>query len=164
MGPEDLRAVEATFWGFDGQPHQGTVVVAADQADVIVEVFRDLFEARFPIERMEPISAYGGDDQASMVANNSSAFNCRTVAGSDELSEHAYGRALDLNPLINPYVRPDGRIDPEAGAPYADRSRTDPGLIREGDAAVTAFESRGWIWGGHWQHGKDYQHFSTTGR
>lgn len=160
----DLRAIELTHWGFDGAVQRGALIVAADHADGVVNVFRDLFAARFPIERMEPISAFGGDDQASMAGNNTSAFNCRGVAGSARLSEHAYGRAIDVNPLRTPYVRADGQVDPLSGAPFADRSRTDPGIIHEGDAAVAAFAAQGWQWGGHWSAGKDYQHFSTSGR
>ena len=162
--PAELRLVAVTRWGYDGEVHQGRLVVAAAQADRIVAAFRDIYAARFPIERMEPIDAYGGDDQASMAGNNTSAFNCRTVAGSARLSEHAYGRAIDVNPLRNPYVRADGQVDPLSGAPFADRSRTDPGIIHEGDAAVAAFAAQGWQWGGHWSAGKDYQHFSTSGR
>ena len=161
---EELRAIDASHWGFDGAVHQGRIVVAEPLVDDVVAVLRDLFDARYPIERMEPVDAYGGDDLASVAANNTSAFNCRLATGSTtSWSEHAYGRAIDLNPLVNPYVVGD-LVIPEVSRPYLDRTRTDPGIIREGDAAVTAFGSRGWIWGGHWRTAKDYQHFSTTGR
>lgn len=162
--PEQLRSIDLTHWGFDGTVHRGELVVAVHLADSVVAVFAELFAARYPIERIEPIDVYGGDDQASMAVNNTSGFNCRTVAGSDRLSEHAFGRAIDLNPLYNPYVRSDGRVDPVLGTPYADRTRTDPGLIHDGDATVSAFAAEGWQWGGHWPSGPDYQHFSTSGR
>ena len=109
-----------------------------------------------------PVDAYGADDQTSMRANNTSAFNCRFVAGTTTLSQHGLGLAIDLNPLHNPYVK-GGTVDPPEGAPWADRSRTDPGMIKPG-AVVDAFASRGWRWGGYWSGGKDYQHFSTSGR
>ena len=160
---EQLRAVDVRHFGNDGAVHTGRVIVAANLAEGLVEVFRDLYNARFPIERMEPIDAYGGDDMRSMKANNTSAFNCRAVTGGTGWSEHAYGRAIDVNPLVNPYVDGSTVLPPEA-APYADRSRSEPGLIHSDDAAVHAFAARGWSWGGYWSTLKDYQHFSTSGR
>jgi hypothetical protein len=118
---------------------------------------------------MEPIEAYGGSDEASMAANNTSAFNCRTVSDTARLSRHAYGTAIDVNPLWNPWVKPhpdhpDGlKVDPPSGRPWADRTRTDPGLFHAGSPAVRAFTDAGWIWGGTWQSAKDYQHFSADG-
>lgn len=161
--PEQLRAVDVTYWGYDAAAHSGRVVVHEAYAERIVTVFREVYAARFPIERMTPIDAYGGDDQASMRANNTSGFNCRYVAGSTNWSEHAFGRAIDVNPLVNPYVR-GSSVDPPEGAPYADRRRTDAGMIHGGDAVVRAFAAQGWRWGGYWSTGKDYQHFSATGR
>ena len=142
---------------------QGRLIVAANLANGMVEVFRDLYNARYPIERMEPIDVYGGDDMRSMRANNTSAFNCRAVTGGTGWSEHAYGRAIDVNPFVNPYVKGSTVLPPES-APYADRSRTDPGMIHSDDAVVRAFAKRGWSWGGSWSSLKDYQHFSTSGR
>ena len=127
-------------------------------------VFRDLYAARFPIQRMVPVDAYGGDDGASMRANNTSGFNCRTVAGSTTLSEHGKGLAIDVNPLVNPYVSSGGSVDPPEGAAYADRSRRATGMIHAGDAVVAAFARQGWGWGGSWSSAKDYQHFSASGR
>jgi hypothetical protein len=98
-----------------------------------------------------------------MSANNTSAFNCRTVTGGDSYSEHSYGRAIDINPLVNPYVKGSTVLPPE-GSQYADRSLDAPGMIHSGDEVVTAFAARGWVWGGTWSSLKDYQHFSTTGR
>ncbi|MGK2948034.1 MAG: M15 family metallopeptidase, partial [Acidimicrobiales bacterium] len=161
--PEQLRRLVVSHWGYDGRVHQGRIVVAASHADRIVAVFRDIYAARFPIERMVPIDAYGGDDQASMRHNNTSGFNCRYVAGTTRLSQHGLGLAIDVNPLMNPYVK-GGTVDPPEGAPYADRSRTDQGMIKAGDAVVTAFARQGWPWGGNWASGQDYQHFSASGR
>jgi hypothetical protein len=161
--PEQLRAVNVSHWGYDGAVHQGRIVVDAGHAERTVAIFRDIYAAGFPIERMVPIDAYGGDDQASMRANNTSGFNCRRVAGTTRLSEHGLGRAIDVNPLVNPYVR-GATVDPPEGAPYADRSRTDQGMIHAGDAVVQAFERQGWGWGGYWSSGQDYQHFSWSGR
>jgi hypothetical protein len=161
---EDLRAIDASFWGFDGAVHEGRIVVAAEVVDDIVGVPGDLFAARYPIERMQPVDAYGGSDDASVEADNTSAFNCRFATGStSRWSEHAYGRAVDLNPLVNPYVTAATVLPPQSQA-FLDRTRADPGVIHDGDPAVVAFESRGWVWGGRWSTTKDYQHFSTTGR
>jgi hypothetical protein len=160
---EGLRAIDATHWGFDGDVHEGRIVVAEDAADDIVGVLRDLFDAHYPIERMQPIDVYGGSDDASIDANNTSAFNCRKATGGSGWSEHAYGRAVDLNPLVNPYVKGETVLPPQS-AKYLDRTLTDPGVIHDADAAVTAFESRGWVWGGTWTTLKDYQHFSRSGR
>ncbi|HUF34190.1 MAG TPA: M15 family metallopeptidase [Acidimicrobiales bacterium] len=159
----DLAGLEVSHWGYDGHAATGRVVVHVGDADAITEVFRQLYEARFQIERLEPIDAFGGDDDASMAANNSSAFNCRTVAGTSRWSEHAYGRAIDLNPVQNPYVRGD-LVEPPAGEAWRDREHVTPGMITDGDAVVRAFASQGWGWGGHWASSKDYQHFSATGR
>lgn len=160
--PEALRMITVTHWGFDGAVHEGRIVVAAGRATGVDGVFRQLYANRFPIERIVPIDAYGGDDQASMRANNTSGYNCRTVAGSDRLSNHAFGEAIDVNPLVNPYVR-GSSVDPPEGRPWADRSRRDPGMIHADDPTVRAFAAAGWKWGGYWTSGKDYQHFSTSG-
>jgi hypothetical protein len=161
--PEQLRGVNVSYWGYDGAVHLGRVIVDAAHAERVVAIFGDIYAARFPIQQMVPIDAYGGDDEASMRANNTSGFNCRQVAGTTRLSEHAFGRAIDVNPLVNPYVR-GGTVDPPEGAPYADRSRTDLGMIHADDVVVRAFARQGWGWGGSWSGGRDYQHFSSTGR
>jgi hypothetical protein len=160
---ERLRAIDARHVGNDGAVHTGRVIVHADLAAGLVEVLRDLYEARFPIQRMEPIDVYGGDDMRSIRANNTSAFNCRAVTGGSGWSEHAFGRAIDVNPFVNPYVRGSTVLPPES-APYTDRSRNDAGMIHAEDAVVRAFAAQGWRWGGYWSSLKDYQHFSTTGR
>ena len=160
---EQLRAIDVRHFGNDGAVHTGRLIVAANLADGMVDILHDLYDARFPIERMEPIDVYGGDDMRSIKANNTSAFNCRAVTGGTGWSEHAYGRAIDVNPFVNPYVKGSTVLPPEA-APYTDRSRRDPGMIHSDDAVVRAFAARGWSWGGYWSSLKDYQHFSTSGR
>jgi hypothetical protein len=140
------------------------MVVHADVADAVVGVFKRLLDTGYPIERMVLVDAYGGSDDASMAANNTSAFNCRQVTGGGRWSEHAYGKAIDINPVQNPYVSGSGNAQPPAGAPFVDRSRTDPGVIHAGDAVVQAFGAIGWGWGGSFNSIKDYQHFSASGR
>ena len=163
VGPADLRSISVSFWGFDATGHTGVIVVHRSNAASLVAALRELWNQRFPIEAMAPIATYGGDDRASMLANNTSGFNCRTVAGTSKLSEHASGRAVDINPFRNPWVSGSKFDPPEAGA-YADRSRRDPGIFHDGDDSVNAMERAGWRWGGHWATSKDYQHFSVSGR
>jgi hypothetical protein len=109
------------------------------------------------------VDAYGGSDFASIEADNTSAFNCRPVSGGGGWSQHAYGRAIDVNPIENPYVGASGKTEHRASRPYLDRTRRRPGMAWAGGALVTAFSARGWGWGGSWSGAKDFQHFSATG-
>jgi hypothetical protein len=163
--PAQLRLVRVGYWGFDGRPRVGSLVVNRRVTDDAVEVFRRLYAARFPIRRMVPVSAYRGDDDASMAADNTSAFNCRAAVGSPtgSWSMHAYGLAIDVNPVENPYLLA-GHARSTAGRRYLDRTRPRPGMAVAGGVLVRAFETRGWKWGGRWRGSPDYQHFSTTGR
>ncbi len=163
VAPRDLRLVQLTYWGFDDRAHQGELVVSARHAEKIVSVFAQLFDARFPIERMELVDVYDGNDDRSMVANNTSAFNCREVAGSPGvLSQHALGTAIDVNPLINPWVH-SGKVEPPEAAQYADRTKPWKGAIYADDVVVRAFAAIGWGWGGYWPGSYDYQHFAAGG-
>ena len=123
---------------------------------------RRLYRIHFPIRRMQLVDAYKGSDYRSIEADNTSAFNCRYVDGTTRWSEHAYGRAIDVNPIENPYVS-GGSTSHRASVPYLDRSRPRAGMFRDGDAAVRAFGAAGWGWGGTWSGAKDYQHFSASG-
>ena len=161
IGPAELRRLTLVHWGFDGGTHQGVLVVHTDYAESLATVFQELFAMEFPIERIEPADAYGGDDDASMAANNTSAFNCRPVSGTSTWSQHAFGWAVDLNPIQNPFLSSSGRVDPPAGAQYLDRSDLRPGMVS--NAVVAAFAAIGWGWGGDWSSPIDYQHFSATG-
>ncbi len=160
VGPSELRAVAVSHWGFDGKPHGGRVVVAKRVAPGLVSVFRELWRAKFPIRRLRPVSAYRGSDDASMAADNTSAFNCRFVGGTSRWSMHAFGEAIDVNPVENPYVR-GSTVSPPGGRAYLDRSRERPGMAVRDGVLVRAFAAAGWKWGASFG---DYQHFSTTGR
>jgi hypothetical protein len=159
----DLRHLELDHWGFDGLVRRGHLIVHENEARRIRGVFKRLFEVRFPIQRMKLIDAYGGSDDRSLRANNTSAFNCRFVAGTTRWSMHAFGRAIDVNPVQNPYVA-GSHVSPPAGAEYVDRSRKAKGMIHAGDKVVRAFAAAGWEWGGYWTYPKDYQHFSSNGQ
>jgi hypothetical protein len=158
-----LRLLRVAHWGFDGQVHRGRLVVNRDSARPLLRTMRTLYRLHFPIRRMRLVDAYGADDHRSMAADNTSAFNCRFVAGTNRWSEHAYCHAIDVNPRENPYVTSDGYVSPPEGAPYANRSRRVPGLIHRKEPVVEAFAAAGWEWGGNWSWPKDYQHFSANG-
>ncbi len=157
---EQLRYVEVSHATVDGEAI-GELIVHERVAADVVGAFATLYEAKFPIESMRLIDDFDADDIRSMQANNTSAFNCRFVAGTDNWSWHAYGLAIDINPLINPYVKPDG-VSPPEGAAYTDRSLGTAGMIVAGDVATTAFADIGWEWGGLWINGQDYQHFTSV--
>ena len=159
-----LRMIEMTYRGFDHDTHTGRMVVAAGAAHDVVKVFKRLYKQKYPIKRMKPVDAYDGSDYKSIDADNTSAFNCRSATGSSSWSEHAYGKAIDVNPCENPYVEADGTSAHKHCRKYNDRSRHDKGLIHAGDPTVDAFASIGWGWGGIWSGARDYQHFSASGR
>jgi D-alanyl-D-alanine carboxypeptidase len=162
--PEDLRLLHVSYWGFDAQAHPGAIVVHADVADDVVTIFSKLYDERFPIRRMVPVDQYQGSDPASMDADNTSGFNCRAAvaSGPPQWSAHAYGEAIDVNPVENPYVF-EGDPQPSAAAAYLDRTNVRPGMAVAGGQLVDAFASVGWQWGGRWSDSPDYQHFSRTG-
>ncbi len=159
----DLRLVRASHLGFDGRVHQGRLVVHRDVAAGVLAVLRRLYRDRFPIRRMVPIDAYGASDYRSIEADNTSAFNCRYIDGTTRWSNHAYGKAIDVNPIENPYVGSDGTTSHPASVPYLRRTPFRPGMAVEGHAVVRAFDLAGWGWGGRWSGVKDYQHFSADG-
>ena len=163
VGPARLRAVELRHWDFRGRSRIGVLVVNAAEVRNVVSVFRRLYAARFPIRRMLGVEVYRGSDDASMRADNTSGFNCRFVGGTSRWSEHAYGKAIDVNPVENPYVH-GGLVEPPTGRAFLDRSRRRPGMATRTSVLVRAFDAVEWHWGGRWTSSKDYQHFSTTGR
>jgi D-alanyl-D-alanine carboxypeptidase len=158
-----LRLLTLSYWGFDNRPHTGKLVVNADVASTVVSVFHRLYDTRFPIRRMQLVDDYGGNDFRSIEADNTSAFNCRVATGSTHWSNHAYGLAIDVNPIENPYVS-NGHTAHRRSRRYLDRSRHRRGMAYRGGALVRAFTRAGWGWGGSWSNPKDYQHFSATGR
>ncbi len=160
----DLRLLTVSHWGFDGRRRTGRLVVHETAASPLRTVFRRLYEARFHLRKLVPIDAYGGSDFRSIEADNTSAFNCRRATGSSSWSEHAYGRAIDINPIENPYVE-NGRVYHDASRSYVSRQPTRKGMAVEGEALVRAFDAIGWDWGGRWSGSvQDYQHFSASGR
>ncbi|MBS1694898.1 MAG: M15 family metallopeptidase [Actinobacteria bacterium] len=160
IDPAQLRRVDLDYIGFDGQTQRGSLIVNAELVGPVIDVFEELYRLRYPIEKMRTVEQYrDADDELSMADNNTSAFNCRDIPGTGCWSWHASGRAIDINPLLNPYIDARGGFQPANAGPYLDRTRADPGLLHDGDPAVLAFTDRGWRWGGHWRTPIDYQHF-----
>jgi D-alanyl-D-alanine carboxypeptidase len=159
-----LRYLRIGYWGFDRRAHLGEMVLNASAVGVVRRAFAALFAARFPIRRMRLVDRYGGSDYASIQADNTSAFNCRDATGSSRLSEHAYGLAIDINPIENPYVYANGTTTHPASDPYLDRSDVRRGMAVSGGTLVRAFDAIGWGWGGRWPLPTDFQHFSVNGR
>ena len=162
VAPAELRRIRLSYVGFDGTRRLGELVVNARVVPQVIVVFRTLYRARFPIRRMRPIDAYRGDDDRSAAADNTSAFNCRraVTSGAVSWSMHAYGEAIDVNDVENPYFL-GKRVIPPAGRAFTNRSNVRPGMAVAGGVLVRAFARVGWGWGARFA---DYQHFSTNGR
>lgn len=146
------------YYAFDGKLHQGQLVVHKSLQEEVAEVFAIIQTRHFPVAKVVPIVHYGWSDEASMVDNNSSAFNYRLVAGTARLSCHAEGRAIDLNPYQNPVVYADGASLP-AGAEYLPQAS---GALTRKGPVVQAFAARGWQWGGDFTNLRDYHHFEKA--
>lgn len=159
---DELRYLRLLHWGFDEQTHVGELIVNEQIAQDVLEIMRRLYENGYPIEKMVLVDAYQADDEASMSDNNTSAFNYRLIAGTDHLSKHGQGMAIDINPRYNPCVRTgetETVIEPANGAEYAERTREFSYKIEEGDLCRQLFLEYGFTWGGDWENPKDYQHF-----
>ena len=155
----DLCYVTLSYWGFDKKTHLGSLIVNRSLAKEVIQIFKLLYLHQFPIERMELMDVFKGNDDVAMAANNTSSFNCRDLTGEPGIfSQHSYGRAIDINPEINPYV--DGkRILPSKGSKFVDRTRPYPGKIIKDGLVYKLFIKYGWDWAGCWYDVQDYQHF-----
>lgn len=155
----ELRYLRLAYVDFDGNPQVGEMICNAAIAQDVLEIFQALYEARYPICSIRLIDEFGGNDEASMRADNSSSFNYRVVSGTTSLSNHAKGLAVDINPLENPYINRKGEVEPATAGAYVDRTQDFPHKIDENDLCYKLFVERGFTWGGTWQSVKDYQHF-----
>jgi D-alanyl-D-alanine carboxypeptidase len=164
----DLRVVMIPFVDFSGARKSGPLIVDAALADEVLKIFTEIaVEGSYRIERLELIDAYGGNDFKSIEANNTSAFNCRRTTGGKTMSAHARGRAIDINPLINPYVDKTGTSHKKSlgFVTLKQRAKSNAkGMILADGIVVKTFRKYGWTWGGDWKSIKDYQHFSKDGR
>ena len=163
----DLRYLTLTYIGFDNKEHTGELIVNKSVANDVVDIFKKLYKIRYPIRRMELVSNYNGSDFASIEADNTSAFNCRFVDGTTKWSNHTYGKAIDINPLENPYVSKSGYTAHKKSKKFVIRKRFNnsaeyKALILKNDPIVKFFKNHGWRWGGDWRCCKDYQHFDKN--
>lgn len=154
----ELRLLCVRHRGFDGAVHDGELIVHAQVADEVFGIFERLFQADFPLHSVRRVDHFEGDDGASMAANNCSGFNFRRIDGTQLLSHHARGLAVDINPVQNPWLR-EGRVDPALGRDYLDRTVVRPGMIVRPGLVIALFSAAGWRWGGESAHGADYHHF-----
>lgn len=160
MKQEDLSYLTLSYYGYDGKTHIGNLIMAQTVADDIIEIFKILYNNQYPIEKMVLPDVYDGVDELSMQDNNTSGYNDRPIDSSGTVSYHQLGRAVDINPLYNPYIKfSTNDIQPKTGKEYLNRETNVKGMIHENDICVQAFKARGWKWGGDWTSVKDYQHF-----
>jgi len=162
---EELRYLRMKHIDFNGKEKMGEMIVHADVSDEVIKIFEALYNTGYPINKMKLVSDYKGNDWQSIEADNTSAFNCRKATGSKNYSKHSYGKAIDINPIENPYVFRNGKSSHKASTPYLKRKRTDKSISQRAillphDNAVKIFKKHGWEWGGDWNGVKDYQHFS----
>jgi hypothetical protein len=159
VSPSDLRVLSIAYLDYSKATHAGRLIVHKDVAQEVLAIFQDLYNQDFQIAQMRPIEEYGGNDNRSMAANNTSAFNCRDITGQKgKFSNHSWGRAIDINPLTNPYVKGITVLPPE-GRAHLDRTRKETGVILANGLTVKRFQQDGWLWGGGWTDRQDYQHF-----
>lgn len=159
---DELSYLTITYLDYNGETKQGEMVVHKKLADEVLDIFKDIYEAKFPIERMKLVDDYGASDHSSMVNNNTSAFCYRTIAGTNKVSNHGKGVAIDINPFYNPHVlKSSGKVNPPEASKYADRTLNAKGMIKYNDVVYKVFISRGWKWGGNWNN-PDYQHFEKS--
>ncbi|RLA77157.1 MAG: M15 family peptidase [Epsilonproteobacteria bacterium] len=163
----DLRYIEMSYWDFKGKRQTGKMVVHKSVANDVVEIFGDLYSSRYPINQMRLIEDYNASDFQSIEADNTSAFNCRRATGSKKWSNHSYGKAIDINPIENPYISKSGHISHKKSLPYRKRIHRDKkassrAIIRRDSRITRLFKAKGWKWGGDWRTIKDYQHFEKS--
>jgi hypothetical protein len=161
----NLRYINVNHLNFEGQTVSGEIIVHKDVADEVVNIFSELYEIAYPIRQMRLVADFKANDWQSIEAGNTSAFNCRPVTGNKKKwSKHAYGKAIDINPIENPYVSRKGYISHKASLKYKKRAHkvntyADKALLLKNDKATKIFKKYGWKWGGDWNTIKDYQHF-----
>jgi len=161
----NLRYIQLKHLDFRGKTVMGEMIVHKDVSSQVVDIFNQLYEIGYPVQKMKLVSEYKGNDWQSIESGNTSAFNCRNATGSKKWSKHSYGKAIDINPIENPYISRSGRISHKASLSYRKRvhqksTYADKAVLVKGDKAIQIFKSHGWLWGGDWSGVKDYQHFS----
>ena len=156
-----LAYLKISYFGFDNEPHIGEMIVNEKLSNEILDIFKALYDIKYPIEKIKLIDEYGANDELSMSDNNTSCFCYRTISGTSSISNHSLGCAIDINPLYNPYVS-GNTISPASGSIYANRYSSISYQINKDDRLYKLFISHGWSWGGDWKGKKDYQHFEKS--
>ncbi len=162
---KNLRYLHLKHRDFQGHEKMGEMIIHKDVAQDVSKIFSELYKIGYPIKKMKLVSDYKGSDWQSIEADNTSAFNCRNATGSKKWSKHSYGKAIDINPIENPYIARSGRISHKASLKYRKRvhqnsTSADKAVLLKNDKAIQIFKKHGWKWGGDWSGVKDYQHFS----
>ena len=162
---KDLRYLHLKHIDFKGKDVKGEIIVHKDVSVEVTKIFKSLYTIGYPVKKMRLVSDYKGNDWQSIEADNTSAFNCRNATGSKKWSKHSYGKAIDINPIENPYIARSGRISHKASLKYRKRvhknsTYADKAVLLKNDKATNIFKKYGWKWGGDWPGVKDYQHFS----
>ena len=157
---DKLSYLRLRYWDFKGKERVGELIVNSEISNRVCKVFGSLYSSGYPIRKMRLVSDFKANDEASMRADNTSAFNCRLMTGSKtKWSNHSFGLAIDLNPFENPYISRSGKVSPKEAIKFAKRVHTNRAVLLKDDLAVKAFLNEGFIWGGNWHSVKDYQHF-----
>lgn len=156
-----LSYLQISYIGFDGKMHIGEMITSSKLSNEVLDIFKELYNIQYPIEKIKLIDEYNANDELSMSNNNTSCFCYRVISGTKSLSNHALGSAIDINPLYNPYVNKE-IVSPAISTIYANRTTNFEHKITKGDAVYNIFTSRGWTWGGDWKNPKDYQHFEKN--
>jgi D-alanyl-D-alanine carboxypeptidase len=165
VGIDDLRYLEVKYRDFNGGTRKGELIVHKDVARSLSGIFEELYAIGYPIYQMKLVSDYHGSDYDSIEADNTSAHNCRKATGSQKWSKHAFGKAIDINPIENPYISRNGKIVHRVTSEGRNRYHSDlsnphdKAVLLPNDKAVRIFKKYGWSWGGDWRTIKDYQHF-----
>lgn len=162
---KDLRYLRVKHIDFRGKEMMGEIVVHKGVSVEVTEIFKNLYAMAYPVKKMKLVSDYAGNDWQSIEADNTSAFNCRNATGSKQWSKHSYGKAIDINPIENPYISRKGHISHKASLDYRQRAHKNlssaaKAVLLKSDQAVQLFKKYGWEWGGDWLEVKDYQHFA----
>ena len=164
ISPYELRYLKLSYIDFNGESRLGEMICNQKIADRLLNIFQTLYENKYQFERIQLVDDFHANDDLCCQKNNTSCFNYRTIAGTNTLSRHAFGMAVDINPFFNPYVTYQNdqnhiRISPPGSEAYADRKRDFPHKLGPGDLCYELFLFHGFSWGGDWEHCKDYQHF-----
>jgi hypothetical protein len=162
---KDLRYLRLKYLGFDGKEHWGELIVHKNIAKEVTDIFGELYRIKYPIHKMRLVSDYRANDWLSIENDNTSAFNCRKATGRKTWSKHSFGKAIDINPIENPYIRNSGKIAHKASYRYKIRKHKnlnnpyDRAMIIKGDKSLKVFTKRGWFWGKYFKGARDLQHF-----